>query len=221
VPSHEVPLDPGLAYQAQGLVRDRLQPQGDIVGFKLGYTSEVMRRAMGIDEPNHGALFDSSVLTSPAVVDGLIQPKVEPEIAVRVDRSGVVIEYLTSLEVVDSIWKDYHFTWSQNTADGSSAAFAVVGGPVGASIEDVRVTLRSSAGESRTAELRDSCPDIAASVAWLATHPSLPRSLRDDDLVLTGGLTAPLDLESGGWIEAVFESTRWKSQVRVQRVEEA
>ena len=41
---------------------------------------------MGIDEPNHGPLTESMVVTSGTVVSGLLQPKVEPELAVFLAR---------------------------------------------------------------------------------------------------------------------------------------
>jgi len=215
----ETPVHPDTAYEIQAGVRRHLHPEADIAGFKLGYTSDVMRAAMGIDQPNHGALFDSTVLASPALVRELIQPKVEPEIAVRIDGNGAVVEYLASIEVVDSVWKDYEFTWAHNTADGSSAAYAVLGSRLDAPLEDLVVSLRSSAGHMRTAQVLDVCPDIAGSIDWLAQHSDLPRSLREGDLILTGGLTAPLDLEPDGWIEATFEAGAWSTRVRVERRE--
>ena len=212
-------MHPEAAYEIQAGVRRHLHPESDVAGFKLGYTSDVMRAAMGIDQPNHGALFDSTVLASPALVRGLIQPKVEPEISVRIDGNGAVVEYLASIEVVDSVWKDYEFTWAHNTADGSSAAYAVLGSRLDAPLEDLVVSLRSSAGHMRTAQVLDVCPDIAGSIDWLAQHSDLPRSLREGDLILTGGLTAPLDLEPDGWIEATFEAGAWSTKVRVERRE--
>lgn len=217
----DIPVHHENAYGIQAGVRRHLHPASDVAGFKLGYTSDVMREAMGIDKPNHGAVFDSTVLTSPALVRDLIQPKVEPEIAARVDRHGTVLECRASLEVVDSVWKDYEFTWAHNTADGSSAAYAVIGSHMEADLEDVHVTLRSAGGQMRRAQLRDSSPDIAASVDWLSRQPDLPRELREGDLILTGGLTAPLDLESDSWIEATFEAGEWSTVVRVERRESA
>lgn len=215
----EVAIDSAHAYSVQRAVREELRPDEEVVGFKLGYTSEAMRQAMGINEPNHGPLLDSMVLTSPAHVRDLIQPKVEPEIAVRVDGQGLIAGYLASLEVVDSVWSDYRFTWAHNTADGSSAAYAVIGAPIAVDIDLVSVTLVSSSGQSVTAAVRDARPDIDGSLEWLGHHRELPRNLRSGDVVLTGGLTAPLDLEPGGWIDARFEAPGWSTEVRVERRE--
>ena len=108
-------------------------------GWKLGYTSAVMRTQMGIEAPNFGPLTDAMLLSSPAVLPGgALQPRIEPEIGLRLGRrltgpcsvSDVLVacsEALACLEVVDSVWSGYRFTLEDNTADGSSAAWVVVG----------------------------------------------------------------------------------------------
>ena len=217
--SSDLAIDPSAAYEVQDLVYRQLRPTEAMIGFKLGYTSQVMREAMGISEPNHGALFDSMVLTHPASIEGLIQPKVEPEIAIRIDGQGLIVGYFASIEVVDSVWSNYDFTWAHNTADGSSAAHAVIGGRIDARIDDISVTMTSSSGESCAAQLRDTCPDFSGSLEWLVKHPHLPRDLRAGDVILTGGLTAPLDLEPDGWISARFDAPGWSAEVTVERQE--
>ena len=107
-----------------------------MVGWKLGYTSEVMRRQMGIARPNIGPLTDRMLLNSgDAVHERLVQPRVEPEIGLRlqtaldarhapVDRHTVVAAVegaYACLEVVHSTWTGYRFNLEQNTADNSSA----------------------------------------------------------------------------------------------------
>src|SRR3954471_16736009 len=58
-----------------------------IAGWKLGYTSKAMRSQMGIDQPNFGPLTDQMVLDSGALLPGtVLQPKVEPEVALRFAR---------------------------------------------------------------------------------------------------------------------------------------
>ena len=178
-----------------------------------------MREAMGIDEPNHGPLTESMVVTSGTVVSGLLQPKVEPELAVFLDEQGRVERTVASLEVVDSIWQDYQFTWAHNTADGSSAAFAVLGDtmPEGCSPDSVDITLTSSDGSRSSASGNASGLDLPESLVWLANHPDLPRKLRAGDVILTGGLAKPLDLRAGGWINATFVVGEWTTTVRVER----
>lgn len=190
-----------------------------VVGFKLGYTSPIMRKAMKVDEPNHGPLSVAMVHESPGVVAGLLQPKVEPEIAVEIDDDGRVGRLRFSVEIVDSIWRDYRFTWAHNTADGSSAAFAVLGGEVAGDPASWHVRMRSSLGSESLAMVGDNLPDVHDTVQWLADQETI-RPLEPGDVVLTGGLAAPIDLPSGGWIEAEFRYNDVVESVRVQRSEE-
>lgn len=171
---------------------------------------------MGIDEPNHGPLTRSMVVTSPARLSGLIQPKVEPEIAVRIGGGASAPEFRFCLEVVDSIWTDYRFTWAHNTADGSSAAFAVLGDEIPGDPDNYRVQVRSSAGVEVAASVADSRPDVSECVMWLRDQRTT-RELAPGDIVLTGGLADPLDLPAGGWIEANFLGPTTTITVRVER----
>ena len=69
-----------------------------------------------------GPLLDSMLITDGRIPARLVQPRVEPEIAVVLgpDRRPAAVH--AALEVVDSVWCDYRFTLELNTADGSSAA---------------------------------------------------------------------------------------------------
>jgi 2-keto-4-pentenoate hydratase len=65
----------------------RLADGERLAGWKLGYTSAVMRAQMGIEAPNFGPLTDAMLLGSPAVLPaGALQPRVEPEIGLRLGR---------------------------------------------------------------------------------------------------------------------------------------
>jgi 2-keto-4-pentenoate hydratase len=77
--------DLATAYAIQrALLALRIAAGERVVGWKLGYTSEVMRRQMGIDRPNIGPLTDWMLLGSgDAVRERLVQPRVEPEIGLR------------------------------------------------------------------------------------------------------------------------------------------
>jgi 2-keto-4-pentenoate hydratase len=209
------------AYDVQGRLHRALRNDSPVVGFKLGYTSDVMRKAMGISHPNYGPLTEEMVMTSPACVGSLMQPKVEPEFAVIVGRDSTIGAMHASVEVVDSVWADYRFTWAHNTADGSSAAFAVVGEeiPKNVPLADITIEMTSSSGESSVVRAQESGIDVKESLRWLFHQSDVPRAPEPQDVVLTGGLAAPLDLVDGGWIEATFRSASWVTRVRVERDE--
>jgi 2-keto-4-pentenoate hydratase len=197
-------------------------------GWKLGYTSAVMRAQMGIDAPNFGPLTDAMLLDSPAVLPtGALQPRIEPEIGLRLGRRlagpcsvSEVLDAcdaaLACLEVVDSVWSGYRFTLEDNTADGSSAAWVVVGPVMPVSdLAALPVTLSvdGEVVESGTGAAVSGHP--ASGVAWLAEQlAERGRALEPGDLVITGGLTSAHPLEPGHRISASFGDGRWLAEVR-------
>ena len=231
----DVPLSrsPGLsladAYRVQDQVTAlRLAGGEKLAGWKLGYTSAVMRAQMGVEAPNFGPLTDAMLLGSPAVLPaGALQPRVEPEIGLRLGRRlagpcsvsdvlGACDAALACLEVVDSVWSGYRFTLEDNTADGSSAAWVVVGPAMPVSdLASLPVVLSvdGEVVERGTGAAASGHP--AAGVAWLAEQlAGRERALEPGDLIITGGLTSAHPLEPGHRISASFGHARWSAEVR-------
>ena len=93
-------LGAATAYQAQSLGVDRRIGAGErVIGAKLGMTSAVKRRALGIDEPVHGRLTSGMILPygEPVRLAELIHPRAEPEIAFVTGRT------LTGCPTVDEV----------------------------------------------------------------------------------------------------------------------
>jgi len=154
---------------------------------------------------------------------GLLQPRVEPEIALVVGEDGRIRRRHLALEVVDSAWRDYQFTWAQNTADGSSACAAVVERrtDLPALTGGTRVRLSTSAGEAvdgmLTGDPSVDPPTGQEAVDGLAAELGLPR-LPVGSVVLTGGLTPPLPLPPEGWAQAQLDLEDGRIvEVRVER----
>jgi 2-keto-4-pentenoate hydratase len=227
--SSEAGLSLADAYRVQDQVTALRLADGERrTGWKLGYTSAVMRAQMDIDAPNFGPLTDAMLLSSPAILPaGALQPRIEPEIGLRLGRrlagpcsvSDVLAACdaaLACLEVVDSVWSGYRFTLEDNTADGSSAAWVVVG-PVMV-LDDlaslpVTLSVDGSVVERGVGAAASGHP--AAGVAWLAEQlASRGLALEPGDLVMTGGLTSAHPLEPGRRISASFGDGRWQAEVR-------
>ena len=227
--SAEVGLSLADAYRVQDQVTAlRLAGGERRAGWKLGYTSAVMRAQMGIDAPNFGPLTDAMLLESPALLpDGALQPRVEPEIGLRLGRrltgpctvSDVLDACdaaLACLEVVDSVWSGYRFTLEDNTADGSSAAWAVVGPPM--PLDDlaslpVALSVDGEVMERGNGAAASGHP--ALGVVWLAERlAERGLALEPGDLVITGGLTSAPPLEPGHRISVSFGDGRWLAEVR-------
>ncbi|MBT9282577.1 MAG: fumarylacetoacetate hydrolase family protein [Hydrogenibacillus schlegelii] len=190
------------------------------VGFKLGFTSAAMRRALGVEQPNYGVLMASMLRSSPVrALESFIHPRVEPEIAVRVHRElygsdldeaqvkGAIEAVAPALEIVDSRYEHFRFTFLDNTADNSSAAGVVLGEWREASDVDLeRLSVVLSDGSR---EWRGSSADVMGSpvkaVAWLSGELARRgRSLPAGSVILTGGMTAPLPLRPGSRVVGNF-----------------
>ena len=140
----------------------------------------------------------------------LIHPKAEPEFAFLADTSlegeGVTAldvvragRWAVALEVVDPRWTSYDFDWLDNTADGSSAAAYIEGDFHSSSVPperfgltmDVEDTSHQGAGESAMGS-------PAEAVAYLVRQlDDRGTALERGMVVLTGGITAPVDLVAG------------------------
>ena len=224
--------DPGLsladAYRIQDQVTAlRLAAGERRAGWKLGYTSAVMRAQMGIEAPNFGPLTDAMLLGSPAVLPaGALQPRIEPEIGLRLGRrltapcsvSDVLAACdaaLACLEVVDSVWTGYRFTLEDNTADGSSAAWVVVGPSLpldGLASLPVALAVDGQVVERGAGAAASGHP--AAGVVWLAEQlAARGQALEPGDLVITGGLTSARPLEPGHRIGASFGDGRYSVEI--------
>jgi len=207
------------AYRVQDQVTAlRLAAGERRAGWKLGYTSAVMRAQMGIDAPNFGPLTDAMLLSSPALLPGgELQPRVEPEIGLRLRRqltAACSVDQaldacdgaLACLEIVDSVWSGYRFALEDNTADGSSAAWVAVGPSL--PLEDLAslpVALSVDGAEVERATGAAAGGHPAAGLAWLAGQlAARGLALEPGDLVITGGLTSAHPLEPSHRISAAF-----------------
>lgn len=189
-----------------------------LVGYKMGFTSEAMRKQMGIPSPNYGQLTGDMRVDAdagPVGLSGLIHPRVEPEIAVLVEKdlSGpdlnpakvypAVRWAFSALEVVDSRFINYRFRLQDNTADNSSAARFVMGAPVPlSSIPDLRlagVVLWKDGHVIGSGAGAGAMGDPLQTIIWLANSlGETGRVLEEGSIVLTGGLTPAYPVGEGG-----------------------
>jgi 2-keto-4-pentenoate hydratase len=191
---------------------DRLRAAGGHhrTGYKLGWTSAAMREALGIERPNFGSLWDDMSAGSVLSLSALRHPKAEPEFAFCADQPLVGAEvgaadvrragrWAVALEVVDPRWESYDFTWVDNTADGSSAAAYVTGqfAPVGCAPEDLTLTM-TWGDDRRSGRGRAALGSPAEAVAFLVQQlAERGAGLEAGMIVLTGGITSPVDLRPG------------------------
>ena len=185
-----------------------------VVGTKLGFTSIAMQKALGVDSPNFGWLTDPMIVSDGRVrLGGLIHPKAEPEIAFVLGKDvagpAVSAEHVLSatayvmpvIEVVDSRFVDFRFRALDNTADNSSAGMVVLGTRATRPAFDlsrVGVVVTMDGHLLYTSSGAAAFGHPAASVAWLARRLARSgRGLKAGHLVISGGLTGPIELEPG------------------------
>jgi 2-keto-4-pentenoate hydratase len=224
------PLD--LAYDVQDRITAARLARGErVVGWKLGYTSAAMREQMGVAFPNFGPLTDAMVLADGAALPpGTLHPRVEPEIALvfgetvppDADVDAVMAartRAVACLEVVDSVWEGYRFHLEDNTADGSSAAFVVLGAELPMNnLPAVAVDLSVDGDLVETGTGAAASGHPAAGVAWLAARlAERGRAVEAGHVVITGGLTKAHPLVAGGTITARFRALGTHVNVRISR----
>lgn len=213
-------LDEADAYAIQAALLKRMG--GVRVGYKLGFTSAAMREQMGVEHPNSGVLLaDMRLGTARLPAAELIQPRLEPEIAILLghDLRGAAVTpeqvaaataaVLPALEVVDSRYRDYRFKAVDNIADNSSAARYLTGAPRALSdVGDLRLTGVLLEIDGITVDQGLGAAALGsplASVAWLVRHlAARGEGLAAGELVLTGGLTRAYPLQSGQTAVAHF-----------------
>jgi 2-oxopent-4-enoate/cis-2-oxohex-4-enoate hydratase len=216
------------AYEVQRLgLLARLAAGERLIGGKLGFTSRAMQRAMGVSAPNSGWLTDAMTVHDGVVsLEGLIHPKVEPEIAfvLRTDLAppataadvlAATAAVLPCLEIVDSRFTDFRFAAADNVADDSSAGALVLGDAVEPGDIDlalVGTTLWVDEVLHATAAGAAALDHPAAAVAWMVNHARRPDGDRHDrvvlragEVVISGGLTAPSTLTAGMHVRAVVD----------------
>lgn len=213
----EMDLADAYAVQAAGIEARRADGEV-VVGGKLGFTSAAMREAMGVDSPNYGWLTDAMILhdgVAPAAA--FIHPKVEPEIAfvlgadlvgpvTTTDVLAATSHVAACLEVVDSRYEGFRFAPLDNVADDSSAGGYVLGDPVavdGIDLALLGVVVTADGALHATAAGAAAHGHPAAAVAWMANHCREP--LRAGHVVISGGLTSPVDLTPGTVVTAELD----------------
>ena len=195
-------------------------------GWKLGYTSAVMRAQMGIEAPNFGPLTDAMLLASPAVLPGgALQPRVEPEIGLRLGRPLPAPCSVTMCSPrATRLWPAWRSWIRSGRATGSRwrTTPRTARRPRGwwwgrrwRLTTWLRCRWRCRwTGRWSSAVLAPRRAGTRPGVAWLAEQlAARGQALGPGDLVITGGLTSAHPLEPGHRISASFGDGRWPAEI--------
>jgi len=196
------------AYAVQQFNVDARVAAGErIVGRKVGLTSLAVQKQLGVDQPDFGTLFANMAYgdSQPMPLASLIQPKVEAEIALVLERDLTAGKHtfadlidatayaLAAIEVVDSRIRNWDIRFVDTVADNASSALFVLGSrPVALADIDLvaaGMTLERE-GEVLSRGNGGACLGNPLNAAvWLADRMAqLGTPLRAGDVVLTGAL---------------------------------
>jgi 2-keto-4-pentenoate hydratase len=211
------------AYAAQALFVEHHVAAGEhVVGTKLGLTSAVKRKALGIHEPVFGRLTSGMVVShgEPVHLGELIRPRAEPEIAFVVGQriaapvtvAGVLAAteaVVAAVEVVDSRYAE-PFRLPDSIADNAGAARVVLGTQARRPADLVDLAVLGCVFRCRegieTAAGGAVLGHPAAALVWLAEAlTTRGEAIEPGSIVLSGGLTASVLLEAGGVVTAEFD----------------
>ncbi|MFE6224941.1 2-keto-4-pentenoate hydratase [Streptomyces sp. NPDC057854] len=217
-------IDTEDAYEIQLVnIRHRLAAGAEVRGHKVGLSSPVMQRMMGVDEPDYGHLLHDMEFAPGAHVPTAryCRPRVEAEIGfvlgddlpgegcTPADVLAATERVVPALELIDSRIRDWRITIADTIADNASSAGFVIGegrAPRGLDLRTVEARLTDGAGTLLADGRGDAVlGDPAASVAWLArTVARFGVALKKGHVVLPGSCTRAVDVEPGATRTADF-----------------
>lgn len=214
------------AYAIQQVMVDELVADGmTISGKKVGLTSNAMRRAANIYEPDYGYIFHQQCYANGAVLpmERFTAPRIECELAFllkedlvgeHITREQVLAatEYVVAcMEVVDfRIFRDKFQRLVQDSIADNAAFGAYILGDIPLGAEEVDLALVPYIFEMNHHQQEVSCgaavyDDPALSVAWLAERfIQLGNPLKAGELILSGSAVSSVPVQAGDSLRCTF-----------------
>ncbi|MCL4168324.1 UNVERIFIED_CONTAM: hypothetical protein GTU68_065551 [Idotea baltica] len=214
-----------MAYDIQNINTEiRLNNGARMTGKKIGLTSPVVQKQLGVDQPDFGILFhDKEIMNGQSIsMTELMQPKVEAEIAFvlkhdltdknlgSVDIINAIDYALPALEIVGSRIKDWNIKITDTVADNASASHYVLGHSPTRLIEcdvvscQMEMFKNNDAASSGNGSACLGSP-INATI-WLANKMvEMGNPLKAGEVIFTGALGPMVTVEAGDLITAYFE----------------
>ncbi len=218
------------AYAIQEQVVQKKIDDGDrLIGYKIGYTSRAMQKALNIDEPDFGVLLNSMVFADGGEIEAaqFCDPKIEAELAF-VLKDRLAGEHVTVFDVLNatdyvvpaleiiaarSLRKDPQSGYTRKVvdtvADNAGNAGIVMGGrPIRPTDRDLRwcgglLYVNGVIEETGLAAAVLNHP--ANGICWVAKRFA-PHgvSLEPGQIILSGSFTAPVTVQAGDTIHADY-----------------
>ncbi|MBO9391347.1 fumarylacetoacetate hydrolase family protein, partial [Caldilinea sp.] len=185
-------------------IQHHLQRQSDCIGYKLGLVSPAKQTQMGLNQPIYGHLRRSMWVEGEIRLSDFIQPRLEPEIAVVLRKAlpaeaepGMAAHaiggYFLGVEVLDSVWTDYHFSAVEVIADNASAGAFLLGNCLLEAMPSGSLHLYLN-GVLRSEGSVDALGNIEERLCWLARTVG---GLQAGQIVLLGSPAQAVPAEAG------------------------
>jgi len=208
----------------QSNVDSRVAAGERIVGRKIGLTSLAVQKQLGVDQPDFGTLFAGMAVgdSEPMSLARLIQPKVEAEIALVLERDlrhekHTLVDILrasayalAAIEVVDSRIQNWDIRFVDTVADNASSALFVLGSrPVPLADIDLSACAMTLSRDSEVLSRGEGAACLGNplnAAVWLADRMAqLGTPLCAGDVVLTGALGPMVAVTRPGTFAAHIE----------------
>lgn len=213
------------AYEIQLLnIRRRVRAGATVRGHKVGLSSKVMQRMMGVDEPDYGHLLADMVLSEevPVETGRYCFPRIEVEIGYVLGDSLpggtcteedvlAATEYIVpSIELIDSRIKDWRIGLTDTIADNASSAGVILGAarvrPQDLDPADIGAVLYRDGEEVARGNTSAVLGNPTTAVAWLARKvASFGVTLEAGHVILPGSCTRACDVRPGEAFRAEFD----------------
>jgi 2-keto-4-pentenoate hydratase len=209
---HETPREvppfseryPGLTaddgYAAARLLHQHRVDQGwKPVGRKIGFTNRTLWERYGVHEPMWGWVYDRTLIhaqdnRATISLTGLVQPRIEPEIAFKLKQAPDSIEWMAhAVEIVQCHHPQWKVTIADCTADNGLHGRLVVGAPIPLRDGLAQVEARLFKGDRLVDKgvganvLGGPLLSLAHLMELLKKHPNAP--LAAGEIITTGVLT--------------------------------
>lgn len=213
------PTSESEAYEIQNaFMQRRAQDAGGYAGYKIAFTTKVMQERIGATQPVFGRILSDAVYNSPAslAAENYVNLAVECEVAIKMGRdiashNGTIeketvfdaIEYLQlAFEVIDIRESVSENSLIQSIATNIHGAGVVLGQSVTnwreLDISSARCELKLDGVSVGTGQASDVDGHPAKPMVWIANAiNSMGGSLKKGDIVITGSMIPPVEVESG------------------------
>jgi 2-oxo-3-hexenedioate decarboxylase len=168
------------------------------VGRKIGFTNRTLWERYGVHEPMWGWVYDRTLIEAQdnragVALAGLVQPRIEPEIAFKLSKNLEVEWMAHTVEIVQCHHPQWRVTIADCTADNGLHGRLIVGAPLPLADGLAKAQARLFKSDQLVDKgiganvLGGPLLSLAHLVELLKKHPDAP--LRGGEIITTGVLT--------------------------------